>query len=1284
MTKRHWLKQGGAWLLALSLVLLVRGSAVAGVVRVERATVPAIPTANNDSLCASISADGRYVAFVSYASNLVPGDTNNAPDVFVYDRQTHTIERVSVASDGSQANGGAAPSMSGDCPAISGDGRYVAFASYASNLVPGDTNNAEDIFVYDRQTHTTERISVAVDGSQTNNSSYQPAISADGRYIAFASRASNLVWGDTNNAPDVFVYDRQTHTTERVSVASDGFQANDTSLNPAISADGRYVAFVSYASNLVPGDTNNAPDVFVYDRQTHTTERVSVASDGSQANGSSPWEDGVAISADGRYVAFASGASNLVPGDTNRKQDIFVYDRQTHTIERVSVASDGSQGNNHSGSPAISADGHYVAFTSHANNLVSGDTNNVSDVFVYDRQTHTTERISVASDGSQANGYSRAPSISADGRYVAFESGASNLVPGDANNHQDIFVRDRQNHSTERDIRVDETPPWQPSGGSVTPSISADGRYVAFSSYASNLVPGDTNNAADIFVYDRQTHTTERVSVASDGSQANRASHWPAISADGRYVAFISQASNLVPGDTNDKYDVFVYDRQTHTTERVSIASDGTQANGPASHHPPAISADGRYVAFGSAASNLVPGDTNNAEDIFVYDRQTHTIERVSVAFNGVQANRGSRQPAISADGRYVAFASSASNLVPGDTNNAADIFVYDRQTHTTERVSVASDGSQANGHSSSPAISADGRYVAFTSQASNLVPGDTNDKYDVFVYDRQTHTTERVSIASDGTQANRDSGLDYLWYGGKTVAITPDGRFVGFESGADNLVPGDTNGKWDVFVYDRQTHTIERVSVASDGSQANGDSQVPALSSDGLVIAFTSRATNLVAGSGYGPQIYVAQRDITSPTVTSSTRADANPTNAAEVHFTVAFSEAVTGVDTTDFSLTATGGVTGAAVTAVTDTGDQQHFTVTVNTGSGDGTLRLDVPDTATITDLVGNNLTGLPYTSGQVYTVDKTPPTEVQVNLQASYTGHGPSQITVTFNEAVYDPAGNADPNDVTNPANYILVEQGDNAAFDTLSCASGVQADDVAITIDQVTYDGATFTATLHLNGGQALPPGRYRLLVCGTTSITDLSGNHLNGGVSDAVSEFTVFPEALPATGFAPGRVTLLPTQPEAQTYDNGLGLWLEIPRLGLKAPIVGVPQVGGQWDLTWLGDSVGWLEGTAFPTWEGNAVLTAHVTNADGLPGPFASLSRLRYDDVIIVHLAGQRYEFRVREVRLARSSDAQYVLKHLEGYPYLTLVTCRGYDSAKDTYHWRWVVRAVLVAVSDE
>jgi Tol biopolymer transport system component len=402
-------------------------------------------------------------------------------------------------------------------------------------------------------------------------------------------------------------------------------------------------------------------------------------------------------------------------------------------ITRISVDSAGNQGNqgpSNFSNPSISPDGRFVAFGSPASNLVPGDTNASEDVFVRDTLANTTTRVSVDSAGNQTFGNSYSPSISANGRFVTFTSGASNLVPGDTNRTNDIFVRDLLTNTTTR-VSVDSVGN-QANDASDRGSITPDGRFVVFYSFASNLVPGDTNNNIDIFVYDTLANTTTRVSVDSAGNQANREVYGSSIWADGRFVAFTSFASNLVPGDTNENYDTFVRDLSTNTTTRVSVNSAGNQASG--SPGIPSIWADGRFVVFTSAASNLVPGDTNNTSDIFVRDLLTNTTTRVSVDSAGNEGNKFSSNPSISADGRFVTFASTASNLVPGDTNENYDVFVRDTLANTTARVSVDSAGNEGNNESFESSISADGPRVVFSSEATNLVAGDTNNSLDVFI----------------------------------------------------------------------------------------------------------------------------------------------------------------------------------------------------------------------------------------------------------------------------------------------------------------------------------------------------------------------------------------------------------------------------------------------------------------------------------------------------------------------------------------------------------------------
>ncbi len=386
---------------------------------------------NGASQFPSVSCYGDQVAFVSWADNLVPGPGGYTPEVFVRDRLGSTTEWLSVTPQGTAADG------ESNFPAISCDGRFVSFSSHATNLVAGDTNGLTDIFVRDRVTATTERVSVATGGGQAAGGSYS-ALSADGRCVAFDSASADLVAGDTNGLTDVFVRDRQTGTTERVSVATGGGEANLGGGYPSISGDGRFVAFESAASNLVVGDGNSRGDVFVHDRQTGATERVSVSSGGLEANGDS---GSPALSLDGRYVVFVSVATNLVAADTNGVADVFLHDRDLGTTERVSVGPAGEEGNNQSSEGRVSADGRYVVFPSEATNLVAGDTNGASDVFVRDRVTGTTALVSVSTTGAVGNGWSFDAVIASDGRTAVFRSPATDLVAGDANAVSDIFAR---------------------------------------------------------------------------------------------------------------------------------------------------------------------------------------------------------------------------------------------------------------------------------------------------------------------------------------------------------------------------------------------------------------------------------------------------------------------------------------------------------------------------------------------------------------------------------------------------------------------------------------------------------------------------------------------------------------------------------------------------------------------------------------------------------------------------------------------------------------------------
>ncbi|MGH2809240.1 MAG: TolB family protein [Actinomycetota bacterium] len=407
------------------------------------------------------------------------------------------------------------------------------------------------------------------------------------------------------------------------------------------------------------------------------------------------------------------------------------------TTTRVSVAFDGSQLRNPSGIPIVSGDGGFVAFSSRASKIVDGDTNGLTDVFVWDRDTGTIERVSVSSAGVEADGTSTPTSISPDGRFVAFNSDAPHLVENDGvptnlEGALDAFVHDRDTGETER-ISVStagEPAQFAPSfGGEITP----DGRFVAFVSAAGNLDPLDTDDTYDIFVRDRELGTTEMVSLRATGDETRLMTLFPSISADGRFVAFDAN-DELTPDDTNQAADVFVRDRLLGTTTLVSARTDGSV--GRKGGVDPEITPDGRFVLFLSG-SRLAPEDTNRFGDAYVRDLQTGETRLVSVTHRGRPGNGSSFPSDISADGRYVLFVSNATNIVRNDTNDEFDHFVYDLDDGTVVRVNVNNRGRQARGDKSFnllSSISDDGAWVAFESSAHNLVPNDTNNRYDIFL----------------------------------------------------------------------------------------------------------------------------------------------------------------------------------------------------------------------------------------------------------------------------------------------------------------------------------------------------------------------------------------------------------------------------------------------------------------------------------------------------------------------------------------------------------------------
>lgn len=818
----------------------------------------------------SVSADGRYTAFDSWATNLVDKDVNGNSDPYgytnVFIRETATGRLVRITS----GNG-----VSFE-PVLSSTGRFVAFVSYATNLVSGDRNGTVDVFLHDRDPDangvfdegngTTQRISVTGNGSEIHGDCSHPSISDNGAGIVFTSAAADVVSGDTNGSTDAFMRDVKGRTTTRVSVSSNGAQLKYGATFASIAPDGHTVAFESSSPDVVSGDTNGAYDVFLYDvTRKLTIERVSLGLNEVQGNGDS-WIVPRCLSRDGSIVAFSSRASNLVPKDSNSRNDVFIRNRTAKQTTLASRSTSGAFGNGDSYDATIDAAGDRVAFHSDATNFDSHDIDSGRDVYVHDFGNSTTSLVSADRRGYAASGVSNGGVIAPAGDVVVFDSDVDGLVWGDTNGVRDVLVR---NLATATTTGVSVGAPLQATGNTDSwftkvSDVSADGRWVAFASQATNLVPNDTNGACDVFVLDRVTNAVIRVSEGPVGVQGNDDSYYPSISSDGRFVSFISYASNWI---SNTGYgDVWVVDRDPDANgvfDEGSMPLDcvtwsstyGLSAHGAFSA---SVSDDGRYVAFDTNGGWMFDSRCSTAgfHDIFVRDRTTGATTLVTLDSTGTTSgNDMSINAAISADGRHVAFESSASNLHSADTDHNRDIYenlvsggspatlqllsvnaVGHKQTNDCMLGphSINSDGSSVvfccndwtfdptkhslwydvfrsgpsgatcittldgrvlSDNATNATISRNGRYVAFATVASDFLPlNDANHDSDCFYWDDVARGFTCASLAPSGATGD-------LW-SDRPVPFESNGLLL-FTSSADDLVPGDTNAAPDTFVFD-------------------------------------------------------------------------------------------------------------------------------------------------------------------------------------------------------------------------------------------------------------------------------------------------------------------------------------------------------------------------------------------------------------------------------------------------------------------------------------------------
>ncbi|MFN7877029.1 MAG: S8 family serine peptidase [Pirellula sp.] len=968
-----------------------------------------------------ISGDGQSILFLSESTRLSESDSNNAEDIFFFDRRTNRVRQISVSSQGDGANR-ASSQLS-----VSRDGSQILFISEANNLVAPDDLFSRDLFLHDLNLQTTVRLSPP--GVPVREVRGQPSQSSDGNTVAF----QNVTPDDPNNAWGVFLWNKGTNQYEAIPLQINNDFIDLTYLDhTALSGDGRYLLVMANSSGT---SIDEHHDMFLYDVQNRISRKLPFRNAesvrGSYFSGS--------ISHTGRFIAFVSDDPTTVQNDTNGVADVFLYDVQQDSVRRISQRSLNEQSNAPSYAPSISADGRYVAFASTADNLVPTATDGRSHIFVADTVTGEVSLVSANTDGVQADGDSFYPSISDDGRYVTFQSTARNLlrdIPSSRlSGESQIYVVDRwtgevqsvsafyqtsninvaqstiaanqATYAVTGNVRVQDSLffannsafDWDtnvvslgnnllssvpslgnlqntdqrlpsaamrvgepaigmngtlgfpllsgsPAIGNANPTVSQsedqwgrrrvsrdigaietvtgnlsgqvfadlngngvqDNGEPSFLSstvfldanrdgipqrlesqtslqagvYAFTDIPPGTNQVR-VVVPTNWTASDEPIQRLPVGTiQPNGASNLPVVGRTGRTVAFTSFANNLVEnvptgfhlfvsrdgqiervpttgsnlrvndiGGTNEELvfyrtdlGLYAYDLFTKQNTLLSVTNSGSPADGYS--EDAAISEDGRWVVYSSFAKNLVPGDVDNNADIFLFDRSTGQVDSVTRAALGFQGDFDSLSPSISNDGRYVVFMSDATNLVTDDTNGVGDIFLYDREDNSIKLVSRSAMGTQSNASSLSPRLSRDGSTIVFQSLASNLVNDDNNGSNDLFTVDVSSLSINKLDIPF-----RTNLGFQNL-----SPTISGDGQYIVFVS--NGLTTSTTTSIRDVFVYDRMdggdatsglATRLRRISNTFDGSSNNGNSNAASISSDGGIVVFDSFSTKLISG---------------------------------------------------------------------------------------------------------------------------------------------------------------------------------------------------------------------------------------------------------------------------------------------------------------------------------------------------------------------------------------------------------------------------------------------------
>ena len=815
---------------------------------------------------------------------------------------------------------------------LSADGRWVVFQSqHGVLLVPGYSGAGEQLFLADRLTGIVRLVSAAT-GSTTqaaNGRSTLPALNSDGRFVAFTSESTDLVAGISGElAFNAYLWDRDagpSSATRLVSHRTSGSleRGNDFSGDADLSADGRYVAFESTATDLV-GDAaeknsgvgilqsyfwdGNAPPAEATRRISHSSSSASLPADDDVRN--------VVLSANGRYATYSTAATDLVAGASGETgENVYIWDRDAPALAANRLVSHDAgsalvRGNRDSSEPRISHDGRYLVFGSWATNLVAGaETNWQLNIYLWDRDAAASEAIRLVSHTPSSSpptggdGFSFDARISGDGRFVTFTTSSTDLgpdpvrgpvhelepnPPGGASGPPappppptNIYIWNRDAPTASANQRVsipDERQGDQHDVHANESVVSDDGRYVAYRSFTRDFAPGLPDPVlppTDIFLWDREapgpsahrlvSHSTAGVAVSSNAEALQ-----PALSGDGSVVAFTSSATDLVAGDLYFT-DVFAAETAALEVELVSglssllpwPAATGSAGSGTAYAPGPTVSEDGRFAVFTSGAIDLAPGLAGPASwNVYLWDAFTRRARLVSRAFDNAnrRSDGGSGSAYLSADGRWIYFQSDATDLVAGSSGGTdSNVYLWDRDAPAASAIRLVSHtpaGATVRSNSEcrwmSP--SADGRYISYTSDSTDLIPGPGGEPllFQLYQWDREAPpaTANRlVSHALTGENQPGDHGTDI-------PSSSADGRFVAFASAATDLTGPATGGAWDnVFVWDRDSPpdaAIRLVSHQPTSATLRGgnSSEAPIISADGAHVTYRSFATDLVTGA--------------------------------------------------------------------------------------------------------------------------------------------------------------------------------------------------------------------------------------------------------------------------------------------------------------------------------------------------------------------------------------------------------------------------------------------------